>query len=1076
MSELRIHTLGGLRLELDGRPLADVPAKGEALVAHLAIVGAPIGRSRLAGLFWSDLPESAARGNLRLTLSKLRRAVPHVQADRTAIWLEEPWWADVVALESLDPDDPEAVLDLARGEFLDGIELPNAELFTAWATAYRLQVRSTMLARLDTTVARALQDGATDVGVAAARRILELEPANEQVHRALMRLFAAAGQPSAALAQFDTCMHALFDELGERPAEQTAALADEIRRSATADQAVPQLPRADTSFVGRDEELRRLLRLFDDPACRLVTVVGPGGSGKTRLAVEFASARRAEGASVAFVSLAGVPPVDDGTVNELVITTLAAGLDIDLAAARDPLELLIGRITQRDLLLVVDNTEHLSGVGVVLGRVLAGAERLRTLATSRRRLGIGAEWVVPLEGLTTPGPDAPDDLLTYDAVRLFSQRALAAGAGPQLDLRVVSEVCQAVDGMPLAIELAAQRVATVPLTEIRQRLRRDLDLLGGAIDPDDRHRSVRATLDWSWDLLASPLASGFTRLAVFPGSFDTTAANAVADVTLAQLSELAEHCLLMLADDGRYRMHQLVRQYAADRAAADAADDLPARHAVWVTTQLQQGQPEQLDAVELDDVRAATEWMLDHADTDQLAQYLRDLAELYRRRSYWAELRTIAEAALDRPDLSTVATAELLGLIGEAHRNVGSPAEAVRLTHRALATLGRAPPDTRAGRLRWMAGYAGTFAAFKLGLVRSDARREIARVRSERLLSLGELYFITEQVDRIPPIMVGGFVEGHVSADPSTQATADSNAALSATVAGRHGIARHYGNRAVAGASDPRVSLPVAAQILVGVGVAQLARGAWDDVALLMTRTLDVCERGGLHRPAAMAALLGAIAHHHTGAYDKAMVMADGIARDARHRGGTGTLLWAHLLWAESALRVGHLDQAADRAKQALGLTDRVGVRIERVRATVLLARVAVARQQWNDATHHLAAAADELGDRPAFSAYTVEAHTGVPEVALDLIAAGQGDRRHLEAVIGRSRAVLETHARAVPIAVPRRDLIAGRAARMHGRERAAQRLLARALQRAEQLNMPWEAAQARHLLASAPGPAGAAA
>lgn len=187
-----------------------------------------------------------------------------------------------------DPTDPTAVLELAHGDFLDGVELSNAELFTAWAAAQQVVVRSAMLALLDSAVDHALRVGATDVGVAAARRILELDPVNEQAHRALMRLFADAGQPSAALAQFETCMHVLFEELGERPTEQTAALADEIRRSATADRAAPPLPRTDTSFVGRKAELDRLLQLFDDRACRLVTVVGPGGSGKTRLSVEFA--------------------------------------------------------------------------------------------------------------------------------------------------------------------------------------------------------------------------------------------------------------------------------------------------------------------------------------------------------------------------------------------------------------------------------------------------------------------------------------------------------------------------------------------------------------------------------------------------------------------------------------------------------------------------------------------------------------------------------------------------------------------------------------------------------------------
>ena len=1071
LSQLRISTLGGLRVEVDGRALDDVPAKGHALLAHLAVVGAPVTRSRLAGLLWSDMPEAAARANLRLTLSKLRSSVLQVRADRTSIWLEEPWWIDVAALEALtaDGDDPAAVLELAHGDFLDGVELPNAELFTAWAAAQQVHVRSAVLALLDAAIDHALRVGATDVGVAAARRILEFDPVNEQAHRALMQLFADAGQPSAALAQFDTCMHVLFEDLGERPTERTAALADEIRRSATVDRAVPPLPRAGTSFVGRHGELDRLLRLFDDPACRLVTVVGPGGSGKTRLSVEFAATRRSDGHDVAFVSLAGVPPVDDDAVAELVLTTLAAGLDIDLVAERDPLDVLVERISHHALLLVVDNLEHLPGANVVLGRVLGRAERLRMLATSRRRLGIGAEWVVALDGLPTPAPGAFNDLLRYDAVRLFNDRALAAGAGGHIDLAAVADVCRAVDGMPLAIELAARRVVTVPLTEIRARLGRDLDLLGGAVDPDLRHRSMRRALDWSWELLDAPLARSFAQLAVFPSSFDAAAADAVASVSLSQLAELAEQSLLMLADDGRYRMHQLVRQYAADHLDAEDEAALAASHAAWTAKQLRQEKPGELDAVDLDDVRTATEWQIAHADPDDLAGYLRDLAELYRRRSYWAELRTIAEAALDRPDVGTVASAELLGLVSDAHRNVGKPGDAIRLAHQALATLGRAPPDTRRGRLRWMAGYAGTFAACKLGLARSDRRRDIARVRSERLLSLGELYYVGEQFDRTPPIVFGGFVEGHVSGDPSALAIADVYAALAAAVAGRHGIARRYADRSTARARDPRVSPPAAAQTFVGSAVVGLAQGTWDDVALHVTRGRDVCERGALHRSAALVMLLGSIARYHAGGYHDAMSMADEIADGARQRGATPALLWADLVWAESAVRVDRLNEAAARARHALELTDRVDARIDRVRAMVVLARVAITQQRFDDAARHLTAAAGELADRPAYVAYAAEAFTGVPEVALDLIAAGHGDRHGLDGIIDRGLVGLRTYVRAVPIAAPRRDLIAGRAARMHGRERSARRLLQRALHRAGDLAMPWEAAQARSHLATEP-------
>jgi hypothetical protein len=208
------------------------------------------------------------------------------------------------------------------------------------------------------------------------------------------------------------------------------------------------------------------------------------------------------------------------------------------------------------------------------------------------------------------------------------------------------------------------------------------------------------------------------------------------------------------------------------------------------------------------------------------------------------------------------------------------------------------------------------------------------------------------------------------------------------------------------------------------------------------------------------------------GAYDDATAATDEIADGARRRGATAALLWAELVWAENAVRVDRLDEAADRARHALELADRVDAWIDRVRAMVVLARVALGQEQWDDAMRQVATAADELAGHAGYLAYAAEAYTGVPETALDLITAGRGGRGDLDDIVDRGLAGLRTYVRAVPIAAPRRDLIAGRTARLHGRERTARRLLLRALRRAEDLGMPWEAAQARVHLASGRGTA----
>lgn len=705
MSPLRIRALGGLDVEVDGGLLSTpVPARGRVLLAYVAVVGGRADRSRLAGLLWSDVPEASARQNLRFVLTRLRRAVEHVQADRKDVWLDGAWWVDTADIETLASDasaaDADEVLDLVRGEFLDGIELPGAELFSEWVTATRAHQRSLTVALLGGVVSRALTgDGSSASGIVAARRLLELEPADEAAHRALMRLFADAGQTSAALAQFDTCMQVLFEELGERPTEQTAALADDIRRRSTEEPSTPRLPPRRSSFVGRDADLDRLDRLFTDPSCRLVTVVGVGGVGKTRLALEFARAWTAQERPAAFVSFAGVAPGHGRHLDEAVVTTLAAGLDIGLEVGRDPFAVLVDRIVGPELLLVVDNLEHLPGAGRVLTRVLDAAPQLRVLATSRRRLAVGAEWVLPLDGLATPDADGADNTRCGDAVRLFLKRADAAGSGRALDPVEVGTLCRALGGVPLAIELAARRAAVMPVHDIRTGLDSALDLLAGSEAAERRHRSMRATLDWSWELLDTEVADGFVRVSVFPGAFSAGAADRVANVGLLHLSELVEHSLVTLDSEGRYRLHPLVRRYGMERLEERpmTADELRRRHARWVARSLTASSTDGTgdDAVSLDDERSATGWMLEHATTDELAGYLRNLAEIYRRRSWWSELRIAVEAALDRDDLEPDLRAEWLMLTAEAHGNIGKPSDAVDLAWRPWRSSAAPRPTPR---------------------------------------------------------------------------------------------------------------------------------------------------------------------------------------------------------------------------------------------------------------------------------------------------------------------------------------------------------------------------------------------
>ena len=276
--QLDVRVLGGLQVAVNGRPLDGLgSAKGRALLAFLAVTGAAHSRSSLAGLLWSDLPEDVARTNLRLVLTKLRRALPeHLKVTRQSVGLEaeRPVWVDAleVARVAGAADDTDALLaavGLCRGEFLAGVDLPGAPLFDEWVVAERAVCRTAVLALLDRAMRMSRDRADTATGIDVARRRLDLEPLHEETHRALMWFLAHGGQPGAALAQYERCRSVLTEELGVEPSPDTVVLREEILRlrSSLGASTLPiprELPRPASDFTGRDHERTSLLGVLAD--------------------------------------------------------------------------------------------------------------------------------------------------------------------------------------------------------------------------------------------------------------------------------------------------------------------------------------------------------------------------------------------------------------------------------------------------------------------------------------------------------------------------------------------------------------------------------------------------------------------------------------------------------------------------------------------------------------------------------------------------------------------------------------------------------------------------------------------
>jgi len=396
----------------------------------------------------------------------------------------------------------------------------------------------------------------------------------------------------------------------------------------TIDSGMKNLPLPRTSFVGRASELEAIDRLLDDSGCRLLTLVGPGGVGKTRLALE-AAARRVDRYShgVHFVPLVSVASPD------FLAPALAESIQFAVDGAHSGFsaqDQLLDYLSERSTLLVLDNFEHLIEGSGFLNEVIERTANVELLITSRERLNLQSEWAFDVEGLGL----AEDEKGSASAVRLFVERARQVEPNFALDdagYLQATRICRLVDGLPLGIELAASWVSVLSGAEIADEIEANIDFLATSMrDVPERHRSLRAAIDQSWRLLTDEQRSAFSRLSVFHGSFDRSAAAAVTGADLRLLSELVAKSLLRRPDFGRFELHELLRQYAAEQLRLSPAEEADARerHARNYAAMLLERRaalmgPELVVARdelrgELDNLRAAVEWTVDE-DTERSA-------------------------------------------------------------------------------------------------------------------------------------------------------------------------------------------------------------------------------------------------------------------------------------------------------------------------------------------------------------------------------------------------------------------------------------------------------------------------
>ncbi len=592
--------------------------RAQALLIYLTVEAA-LGtfeqrREILMELLWPGMPPKSARKNLRTTLYYLRRAVddqaiPLLIADRNTVQLnpDYPLQLDLAEFlrffESSPPQWAKAIMRY-RGDFLSDFYLPDANAFEEWTAARRAAFRRQLLGALDGLAMQSLQLGDYDEAERLARRQLEVDSLRESAWRQLMESLTRRGRRSEALAEYEACVKVLWSELGIEPSAETERLREDIHSGSFATQGSlsqsfeiasdstalnrgqrswadgrrHNLPAPSTPFIGRERELSEVKQLLE--TARLVTLTGPGGTGKTRLGLQvakaFASAEAEEYADgVTFVSLA--------TISDpaFVAHAIARELGVVEQQNRPLIELLQHFLVGKEMLLLMDSLEHVLEAAPLITDLLAAAPRLNVLATSREALRLNGEHEYLVPPLSVPDiarSGSAADLFKYESVTLFDQRAQAVSPNFRLTAEnapAVAGICNRLDGLPLAIELAAARIKLFNPQQMLERLGSRLHLLtSGARDLPARQRTLRDTIDWSYNLLDEGEQQLFTRLGIFLGGRSLEAVEAVCDPglkidALDGLESLLNKSLLYKEDgpggEPRFIMLETIHEYAREK-------------------------------------------------------------------------------------------------------------------------------------------------------------------------------------------------------------------------------------------------------------------------------------------------------------------------------------------------------------------------------------------------------------------------------------------------------------------------------------------------------------------------------
>jgi predicted ATPase/DNA-binding SARP family transcriptional activator len=753
MQPIEIYLLGEFSVQLNGRSLPPLNAdRPQTLLAYLLLHRhAPQSRRHLAFLLWPDSTEAQALSNLRYLLHTLRQALPdadsYLAIDKLTIqWRPQlPYRLDVAEFEeallaarqTADPHTARRWLEQAVGHY-------RGDLLPANYDDWLIPLRDDMVRRYQTALVQLIdlltEAGAYQSAANYAQQLAQQDPLNESHTIRLMRLYALAGERSAIRRVYQQCVNALEQELGVEPETATRTAYEEALAQAAAPSAplpalappMPRpLPQPPTPFLGREVELHEIGWLLADPHCRLLTITGPGGMGKTRLALQTAVTQQPHFRDgVAYVSLRPLNSAD------FLAATIASALNLTLVGQPDTRSQLLHLLARREMLILLDNFEHLLDGVDLIADILAQADGITLLVTSRQRLDLQEEWNFALGEFNLPAAPVAEEMESSSAVALFVQSARRADSSFNLtpsDYTAVARICRLVGGLPLGIELAASWTRLLSCNEIAQEIEQGLDFLSVSTrNMPAQHQNLRAVFDQSWALLTPAEQRLLQALTIFQGSFTRSAAAEVAEATLPLLSGLIDKSLLRRLGPDRYSLHELIRQYAAERLHADRAvyQEVGAKHGRFFLHWLAESEAslfshlrgpvfEQLTA-SVGDLRAAWQWGLAQQQWDLLLRAARTYPTFHELHSWNQEgLRLLIETTERLQPFARVESVDpavrllfgaMMGSRGWFHFRCGQMAEARAALDEGLAHIRASGPHTERERCL-------QFALFQLGMV-----------------------------------------------------------------------------------------------------------------------------------------------------------------------------------------------------------------------------------------------------------------------------------------------------------------------------------------------------------------------